>query len=102
MITMLDRDYSGKMGFNEFKELWAALNQWKVCVCARVGGYECMCAQGQTVTMTSIGATVTQEVTVTKCIMEIQPLLLNLGSYSFFKAQLFKSTTNLSYDFNSV
>ena len=33
MITMLDRDYSGKMGFNEFKELWAALNQWKVCVC---------------------------------------------------------------------
>ncbi|XP_048576373.1 sorcin isoform X2 [Nematostella vectensis] len=29
MITMLDRDYSGKMGFNEFKELWAALNQWK-------------------------------------------------------------------------
>ena len=30
MIAMLDRDYSGKMGFNEFKELWAALNQWKV------------------------------------------------------------------------
>lgn len=29
MICMLDRDYSGKMGFNEFKELWAALNQWK-------------------------------------------------------------------------
>jgi len=29
MITMLDRDYSGKMGFNEFKELWGALNQWK-------------------------------------------------------------------------
>ncbi|XP_066289595.1 sorcin-like isoform X2 [Branchiostoma lanceolatum] len=29
MISMLDRDYSGKMGFNEFKELWAALNQWK-------------------------------------------------------------------------
>ena len=27
---MLDRDYSGKMGFTEFKELWAALNQWKV------------------------------------------------------------------------
>ncbi|KAK3720048.1 hypothetical protein QZH41_015452, partial [Actinostola sp. cb2023] len=23
------RDYSGKMGFNEFKELWGALNQWK-------------------------------------------------------------------------
>lgn len=30
MITMLDRDYSGKMGFAEFKELWGALNQWKV------------------------------------------------------------------------
>jgi hypothetical protein len=29
MICMLDRDYSGKMGFNEFKELWGALNQWK-------------------------------------------------------------------------
>lgn len=29
MITMLDRDFSGKMGFNEFKELWGALNQWK-------------------------------------------------------------------------
>jgi len=29
MICMLDRDYSGKMGFNEFKELWNALNQWK-------------------------------------------------------------------------
>ncbi|XP_057293018.1 sorcin-like isoform X2 [Hydractinia symbiolongicarpus] len=29
MISMLDRDYSGKMGFNEFKELWSALNQWK-------------------------------------------------------------------------
>jgi Ca2+-binding EF-hand superfamily protein len=29
MIAMLDRDYSGKMGFNEFKELWAALNQWR-------------------------------------------------------------------------
>eukprot|EP00794_Sanderia_malayensis_P003131 gene3131-3599_t len=29
MISMLDRDYSGKMGFNEFKELWGVLNQWK-------------------------------------------------------------------------
>jgi len=29
MICMLDRDYSGKMGFNEFKELWTALNSWK-------------------------------------------------------------------------
>lgn len=29
MIAMLDRDRSGKMGFNEFKELWTALNQWK-------------------------------------------------------------------------
>ncbi|XP_034032574.1 sorcin isoform X2 [Thalassophryne amazonica] len=29
MIAMLDRDYSGKMGFNEFKELFTALNGWK-------------------------------------------------------------------------
>ncbi|XP_018878146.1 grancalcin isoform X2 [Gorilla gorilla gorilla] len=29
MIAMLDRDYTGKMGFNAFKELWAALNAWK-------------------------------------------------------------------------
>ncbi|KAM5155714.1 grancalcin isoform 3-T3 [Callospermophilus lateralis] len=29
MIALLDRDYTGKMGFNEFKELWAALNAWK-------------------------------------------------------------------------
>eukprot|EP00493_Phyllostaurus_siculus_P011377 UN11536 len=29
MISMLDRDYSGKMGFNEFKELWGCLNQWR-------------------------------------------------------------------------
>ncbi|XP_078084370.1 sorcin-like [Mustelus asterias] len=29
MIAMLDRDMTGKMGFNEFKELWAALNGWK-------------------------------------------------------------------------
>ncbi|KAJ0066521.1 hypothetical protein NL108_014287, partial [Boleophthalmus pectinirostris] len=29
MISMLDRDYSGSMGFNEFKELWGVLNQWK-------------------------------------------------------------------------
>lgn len=29
MIAMLDRDYSGKMGFNEFKELFSALNGWK-------------------------------------------------------------------------
>ena len=32
MIAMLDHDYSGKMGFNEFKELWGALNQWRVGV----------------------------------------------------------------------
>ena len=32
MIAMLDRDRSGKMGFSEFKELWTALNQWKVSV----------------------------------------------------------------------
>ncbi|KAM4559685.1 sorcin-like [Odontesthes bonariensis] len=29
MIAMLDRDLTGKMGFNEFKELFAALNGWK-------------------------------------------------------------------------
>ncbi|XP_053322123.1 sorcin isoform X2 [Spea bombifrons] len=29
MISMLDRDMSGKMGFNEFKELGAVLNGWK-------------------------------------------------------------------------
>ncbi|XP_078537777.1 grancalcin [Lissotriton helveticus] len=29
MVAMLDRDHTGKMGFNEFKELWAALNAWK-------------------------------------------------------------------------
>ncbi|XP_069585540.1 sorcin isoform X1 [Ranitomeya imitator] len=29
MIAMLDRDYSGKLGFNEFKELGMALNSWR-------------------------------------------------------------------------
>ena len=29
MICMLDRDFSGKMGFTEFKELWTALDGWK-------------------------------------------------------------------------
>ncbi|XP_076592692.1 sorcin isoform X1 [Chaetodon auriga] len=29
MISMLDRDMSGTMGFNEFKELWQILNGWK-------------------------------------------------------------------------
>nr|XP_020441746.1 grancalcin-like isoform X3 [Monopterus albus] len=29
MIAMLDRDMTGKMGFNEFKELFVALNGWK-------------------------------------------------------------------------
>ncbi|KAM6958227.1 grancalcin [Tautogolabrus adspersus] len=29
MIAMLDRDFTGKMGFNEFKELFQALNGWK-------------------------------------------------------------------------
>ncbi len=32
MINMLDRDFSGQMGFTEFKELWGVLNQWKVTV----------------------------------------------------------------------
>jgi len=29
MINMLDRDYSGTMGFNEFTELWNVLQMWK-------------------------------------------------------------------------
>ncbi|XP_036394852.1 sorcin-like [Megalops cyprinoides] len=29
MISMLDRDFSHTMGFNEFKELWSVLNAWK-------------------------------------------------------------------------
>jgi len=29
MICMLDRNFSGKMGFNEFKELWNAVNGWR-------------------------------------------------------------------------
>ncbi|XP_053569995.1 sorcin isoform X2 [Bombina bombina] len=29
MISMLDRDMSGKMGFNEFKELGVVINGWK-------------------------------------------------------------------------
>uniref|UniRef100_A0A8D0EEF1 Grancalcin n=1 Tax=Salvator merianae TaxID=96440 RepID=A0A8D0EEF1_SALMN len=29
MISMLDRNDTGKMGYNEFKELWAALSAWK-------------------------------------------------------------------------
>uniref|UniRef100_A0AAY5E8Y8 Sorcin n=1 Tax=Electrophorus electricus TaxID=8005 RepID=A0AAY5E8Y8_ELEEL len=29
MIGMLDRDMSGSMGFNEFKELWTVINAWK-------------------------------------------------------------------------
>ncbi|XP_061464615.1 grancalcin isoform X3 [Rhineura floridana] len=29
MISMLDRESTGKMGYNEFKELWAALSAWK-------------------------------------------------------------------------
>ncbi|XP_053327019.1 grancalcin [Spea bombifrons] len=33
MIAMLDTDYTGKMGFNEFKELWGALNAWKQNFC---------------------------------------------------------------------
>ncbi|XP_031708011.1 grancalcin-like [Anarrhichthys ocellatus] len=29
MIAMLDRDFTGKMGFNEFKDLFTALSGWK-------------------------------------------------------------------------
>ncbi|EGW07198.1 Sorcin, partial [Cricetulus griseus] len=28
-LIMLQRDMSGTMGFNEFKELWAVLNGWR-------------------------------------------------------------------------
>ena len=28
-VLCLQRDYSGKMGFTEFKELWTVINQWK-------------------------------------------------------------------------
>ncbi|XP_004703972.1 grancalcin [Echinops telfairi] len=30
MIAMLDRDCTGKMGFSEFKELWAVLSAWQL------------------------------------------------------------------------
>ncbi|XP_053554355.1 grancalcin [Bombina bombina] len=33
MIAMLDIDHTGKMGFNEFKELWGALSAWKQNFC---------------------------------------------------------------------
>ncbi|KAK9514378.1 hypothetical protein VZT92_027850 [Zoarces viviparus] len=29
MVSMLDRDLSNSLGFNEFKELWQVLNGWK-------------------------------------------------------------------------
>ncbi|XP_003475133.1 sorcin isoform X1 [Cavia porcellus] len=29
MVSMLDKDMSGTMGFTEFKELWSVLNGWK-------------------------------------------------------------------------
>ncbi|KAM7121185.1 sorcin isoform 3-T3 [Molossus nigricans] len=29
MVSMLDRDLSGTMGFSEFKELWSVLNGWR-------------------------------------------------------------------------
>ncbi|KAG8518977.1 Sorcin [Galemys pyrenaicus] len=29
MVSMLDRDMSGTMGFTEFKELWSVLNGWR-------------------------------------------------------------------------
>ena len=32
MINILDRDYSGKMGFTEFKELLGALNRLVIIV----------------------------------------------------------------------
>jgi hypothetical protein len=29
MVSMVDRDMSGTLGFNEFKELWTVLNGWR-------------------------------------------------------------------------
>lgn len=29
MISALDRDWTGKMGFDEYKEMWVAVSQWK-------------------------------------------------------------------------
>ena len=48
MIGMLDTDHSGTMGLNEFRELWRAIEGWKVsartfvpmCLCVPV----CLCA----------------------------------------------------------
>lgn len=30
MVAMMDADRSGKLGFEEFKELWADVRNWKV------------------------------------------------------------------------
>lgn len=30
MVAMLDFDRSGKLGFEEFKELWKSIRNWKV------------------------------------------------------------------------
>lgn len=30
MVAMMDTDYSGKLGFDEFKTLWTDIRNWKV------------------------------------------------------------------------
>ena len=30
MVAMLDKDHSGKLGFEEFKELWSDIRNWRV------------------------------------------------------------------------
>lgn len=32
LIAILDDDRSGKLGYDEFKQLWNDLRMWKVCI----------------------------------------------------------------------
>ena len=91
MITMLDRDYSGKMGFNEFKELWAALNQWKVCVCVCVCVGVCMdacvhaCARSNGHRDFNWSHSHTGIYMYSALNLEVHVLLLNLGICNYLK-----------------
>jgi len=40
-VSMLDANKSGTMGFNEFKQLWTALEMWKVGVLHGSGSARC-------------------------------------------------------------
>lgn len=31
MVAMLDVDHSGKLGFEEFRQLWTDIKKWRVC-----------------------------------------------------------------------